>query len=131
MGIAEAAIAALGEDECLAELGEIMDQRFPVLVEDLGSDGNLEHDRLAVWAVAILAHSIGALRRVEVLLIAVIDQGVEPVDDLDDDVTAASAIAAGRATELDELLAPERNTAVAAVAGADIDLGFIEEFHGL
>jgi hypothetical protein len=28
-------------------------------------------------------------------------------------------------------LAPKRHAAVAAVAGADIDLGFIEEFHGL
>ena len=47
------------------------------------------------------------------------------------DVAAAAAIAAGGPAELDELLAPERNAAVAAVAGADIDLGLVEEFHGL
>src|SRR5262249_25260528 len=34
-----------------------------------------------------------------------------------------------RAAELDELLAPERHAAVAAVARAHVHLGFIEEFH--
>ena len=67
----------------------------------------------------------------EVLLIAVVDQRVQPVDRLDDDVAAAAAIAAGGAAELDILLAAKRHAAVAAVAGADIDLCFIEEFHGL
>ncbi len=69
--------------------------------------------------------------RLEVLLVAVVDQGVEPIDGLDQDVAAAAAVAAARAAELDELLAPERHAAVAAVAGADIDLGLVEEFHGL
>ena len=66
----------------------------------------------------------------EVLLIAVVDERVEPVDRLHDHVAAAAAIAAVRPAELDELLAPERHAAVPAVAGADIDLGLIEEFHG-
>ena len=69
--------------------------------------------------------------RLEVLRVAVVDQGVEPVDRLDHDVAAAAAVAAARAAVLDELLAPERDAAVAAVAGANVDLGFVEEFHGL
>ena len=47
------------------------------------------------------------------------------------DVAAAAAVAAARAAEFDELLAPERDAAVAAGAGRDIDLGFVEEFHGV
>ena len=70
------------------------------------------------------------LLRLEVLLVAVVDQRVEAVDRLDDHVAAAPAVAAVRAAELDELLAPERHAAVAAVAGADIDLGLVEELHG-
>ena len=70
------------------------------------------------------------LSRLEVLLVAVVDQRVEAVDGLDHDVAAAAAVAAGRSAELDELLAPERDAAVAARAGRDIDLGFVEEFHG-
>ena len=91
--------------------------------------GTLSTIDLAVGAVAVLAHAVGALLRLEVLLVAVVDQRVEAVDRLDDDVAAAAAIAAVGPAELDELLAPERHAAVAAVAGADIDLGLVEEFH--
>ena len=131
MRVAEAAIAAFGQHEFFAERGEIVDQRLAILVEQLGAHRHLEHDRLAVGAMAVLAHAIGALLRLEVLLIAVVDQRVQPVDHFDDDVAAAAAIAAGGAAELDILLAAERHAAVSAVAGADIDLCFVKEFHGL
>ena len=129
MRVAEAAIAALGQHEFFAELGEVVDQRFAILIEDLRADRHLEHDRFAVGAMAVLAHAIGALRRLEVLLVAIVDQRVQPVDDLDDDVAATAAIAAGGAAELDEFLAAERHAAVTAVAGADIDLCLVKEFH--
>src|SRR6185369_8085615 len=111
--------------------GEVVDQRLAVLVEDLRADRHLEHDRFAVGAMAVLAHAIGALLRLEVLLVAIVDQRVQAVDHFDDDVAAAAAIAAGGAAELDELLAAERHAAVAAVAGADIDLCLVKEFHDL
>ena len=60
MGVAEAAIAAFGEHKVLAERGEVVDQRFAVLVDDLGADRHFQHDRLAVGAVAIAAHAIDA-----------------------------------------------------------------------
>ena len=65
------------------------------------------------------------------LLVAVVDQRVEAVDRLDDHVAAFAAVAALGPAEFDELLAPERDAAVAAGAGRDIDLGFVEEFHGV
>ena len=34
-------------------------------------------------------------------------------------------------SEFDELLAPERYAAVPARTGRDVDLGFVEEFHGV
>src|SRR5665213_1885091 len=131
MRIAEAAIAAFGQHEFFAERREIVDQRFAILVEYLGADRHLQSDRLAVGAMAVLAHAIGALLRLKMLLIAIVDQRVQSVDHLDDDVAAAAAIAAGGAAELDILLAAERHATVTAVAGADKDLGFIEEFHKL
>src|ERR1700760_2906751 len=131
MRVAEAAIAAFGKREFLAELGEIVDQRFAVFVEHLRADRHLENNRLAAGAMAVLAHAVLALLRLEVLLVAIVDQRIQPVDGLDHDVAAAAAIAAGGAAELDEFFAPERDAAVAAVAGADIDLGFVEEFHEL
>ena len=66
----------------------------------------------------------------EVLLVAIVDQGVEAVGAFGDDIAAAPAIAAVRPAELDELLAPERDGAGAAVARLHIDLGLVEELHG-
>ena len=66
----------------------------------------------------------------EVLVVAVVDQGVEPIDRLDPHVAAAAAVASVRAAEGDELLAPERDRAPAAVAGADVDLALVQELHG-
>src|SRR6202012_1912841 len=108
MRVAEAAIAACGQHEFFAERGEIMDQRFAILVEDLCADRHLEYDRLAVGAMAILAHAIGALLRLEVLLIAIVDQRIQSIDHFDDDVAAAAAIAAGGTAELDIFLAAKR-----------------------
>src|SRR3954453_21533121 len=131
MRVAEAAIAALGQHEAFTDTGEIVDQRLAVLVENLRAERDLEHERLAIGAVAVLAHAVGALRRLEMLLVAVVDQRIQPVGDLDNDIAAAPAIAARGPAELDILLAPERHAAVAAIARADIDLGFIEEFHAV
>ena len=131
MRVAEAAVAALGQHDAIADLGEVGDHGLLVLVEYLRADRHLQHHVFAAGAVAVLAHAADAGLRLEVLSVAVVDQGVEPVDGLDHDVAAAAAVAAAWAAVLDELLAPERDAAVAAVAGANIDLGFVEEFHGL
>ena len=92
--------------------------------------GTLRIDVGAVRAGAVLAHAVAAGLGLEMLLVAVVDQRVEAVDAFDDDIAAAAAVAAVRAAEFDEFLAPERDAAGAAVAGADIDFGLVEEFHG-
>ena len=79
--------------------------------------------------MAVLAHSGAAVPGLEVLLIAIVDERVEPIDRLDHDIAALAAIAAVGTAELDEFLAPERHAAVAAVARANIDLGLVEKLH--
>jgi hypothetical protein len=64
-----------------------------------------------------------------VLLITIVDERVEAFDRLGDHIAALAAVAAVGAAKLDKFLAPERHAAVTSVAGADIDLGLIEEFH--
>src|SRR5437868_11283173 len=129
MCIAEAAIAAGEQDHGLADLGEVGDQRLVVVLEDLRADGHAQHHVLAFGAVAVLAHAVGASRGLEVLLVAVVDERVEPIDALDHDVAAASAIAAIGPAELDEFFAQEADGPGAAVARSHIDLGLVEEFH--
>ena len=113
----------------LPDLGQVGEQRLAVFLIDLRAGRHLHEDVLAVRAVAVLAHAGPAVLRREVLLVAVVDQRVEPVDGRDDHVAAAPAVTAVRPAELDELLAAERDAAVSAVAGADIDLGLIKKFH--
>ena len=65
------------------------------------------------------------------LLVAVIDQRVEPVDAFDDHIAAASAVPAIGAAEFDEFLTPEGNATRAPIARANIDFSLIKEFHAL
>ena len=129
MGVAEAAIAADGEAVALADLGQVADQRLVVFLEDLRSCGHFQGDAVATGAGAVAAHAVAAGLGLEMLLEAVVDQRVEPVDGCHPDITAAATIAAVGSAELDVFLAPERDATGATVAGADIDLGFVEEFH--
>src|SRR3974390_3004685 len=129
MRVAEATMAPAGYRGALADFGEIGEQRLAVFFVNLRADRHLEHRVLAVRAVPVLAHSVAAALGLDMLLIAVIDQGFQAFDRLDDDVAAFGPIAAVRSAELDELLAPERHAAVPAGAGLDIDFRFVEEFH--
>jgi hypothetical protein len=61
--------------------------------------------------------------------VAEIDQRIEVFRCLEHDIPAAPAIAAIGPAELDEFFTAERDNPVASVAGADVDLGLIEEFH--
>src|SRR5690606_31246698 len=112
-----------------ARLRHVRQDRFPVLVEDFGSGGNAQHHVAAVGTGPLTAGAAMSAGRAEVLLVAVVDEGVQIRDALGIDAAAAAAVAAVRPAELDELLAPEADGTAAAVAAADPDLGFIEEAH--
>jgi hypothetical protein len=65
------------------------------------------------------------------LLVAEVDERVEPLDGFRPDVAAAPAVAAVGAAEFHELLAPEAHAARAASARTDRDPDVVEEFHQL
>jgi hypothetical protein len=129
-GVSKTAIATLGQPHPHAELVEVGQQGLAVLLEHLSARGDLEDHVLAIAAVTVAAHAVMAGAGLEVLLVAKVDQGVQPFDRLDPHIAAPAAVAAVGSTVLDELLAPKRHGARAAVAGADIDLALVEEFHG-
>src|SRR5262249_5430220 len=106
------------------------EQRLVVLVEYLGAGRHVQHHVLAARAGAVLAHAVVAAPGLEMLLITIVDQRVEAGHRFHDDVAAVPTVAAVGPAELDELLAPERHAAVAAVARAHVDLGLVEELHG-
>ena len=65
----------------------------------------------------------------KVLAITIINQRVQTIDAFGNDIAAAPAIAAVRAAKFDILLAPKRNAAGTAIAGANIDFCLVEKFH--
>src|SRR5262249_1139088 len=131
-GVAEAPVAPACAPRPLSYIGEVREQGLAVLLVDLRAGRHFEHDIVATRAVAVLAHAAAAVLGLEMLLVAVVDECVEPVDRLHDHVAALAAVAAVRPAKLDELLAPERHPPVPAIAPPHIPLGFIEEFqaHG-
>ncbi len=129
MRIAETAVAALAEHDLLAGLGQVEEDGLLVLVQDLGPDRDLHGDGRSGGTRAVGAAAVIAAPGLEMLLVAIVDEGVQVGDHFDDDVAAPPAIAAVRSTELDELLAPEADAARAAVAGFHEDLALVEEFH--
>ena len=116
MGIAEAAIAAAGKTLALADMDHIGDQGLVVLIQDLGADRHFQDDIIATGASAVLAHAVVAACRLEMLLIAIVDQGVEALDTFHPDVTATAAITAVGAAEFDVFFTPEADAAGAADA---------------
>ncbi len=94
MRVAEAAVAALGEQRAVADLRQVGEQRLLVLGIDLRAGRHLDDAVIAVGAGAVLARSVAALLRLEVLLIAIVDQRVEVIDAFGPHVAAPAAVAA-------------------------------------
>src|SRR5215469_359826 len=122
MGVAKSTIARARQSHGLAHLGEIGDQGLAVLLKDLRAGRDLEDDGAPVAAGAIFAHALPAALGLEMLLVAIIDERIEAVD------AFGHHIATGPA-KLDKFLPAKGDAAVAAVAGADIDLRLVEKFH--
>ena len=129
MAIAEAAIAAAGEAHALPDFRQIGKQDLAVLIENLGAGRHFQNRIGALAARPVLAHAVHPGGRLEMLLVAVIDQSIEAGNAFGDDIAAAAAVAAIRATEFNEFLAPERQASGATVARTNINPGSIEKFH--
>src|SRR5207342_599373 len=128
MGIPEPAVPAACEHHPLAGMGEIGNQGLAVLI-DLRSRRYFQHRIGTVRTVAVLAHPAAAFPGLEMLLIPVIDQRVETLHGFGNHVASFAAVAAVWSAEFYEFLAPKRDAAVAAITGANKDLGLVEKFH--
>src|SRR6266702_2096399 len=120
----ESGFAGIGQADETGVGDQLEPQPDPALFASLAGIGMAWRAIGRRLEMRVAEAAIAACREHEFLaeLGEIVDRRVEPVDGLDDDVAAAAAIAARWSAELDELLAPERDAAVAAVAGADVDL---------
>src|SRR3546814_19351703 len=95
-------ISDWSSDVCSSDL-----QGLVVLVPDLGADRHPDHDVPTARAGHVATRAGPAVLRLEVLLVAEVDQGVQRVDTLDDHVAAAATVTAVRPAVPAECLAPE------------------------
>ena len=128
--VAAPAASALGDDDLLVGLLEIVHQLAGFGVEERGADGHLQRDRAAVLPGAVGAHAVLAALRFVLGVEAEMNQRVVALAGFHQNVAAASAIAARRAAAGHELLAPEGHAAIAAVAGFDANFCFVNEHEG-
>ena len=125
--IAPAAASALGDDEPLARLGEIVTavrrcrRRRPSCRPAPG------FDRRAVPPGPVAAFAVTAALGLVLGIEAEMEQRVVVLAGNHDDVAAAAAVAAAGPAPRDELLAAERQAAVSAVAGFYFDSDFVDE----
>src|SRR5580704_2525306 len=129
MAVAEPAVAAAQEHPALSNLGEIGEHGLAILRQHLGPDRHAQHDIAPTGAAALAPGAAAPVLRPEMLLVAVVDQGVEIIERLENDIAALAAIAAVGTAELDEFLAPEAGRAGAAIAALQVDLALVEKFH--
>src|SRR5690606_15410361 len=120
--IARTAVAATRDQRALARLRQIGDQGLLIFGKDLRAGRHLDDAVLSVGAGTVLAHALPAVLRLEMLLVAIIDQRVEVGDAFRPHIAALAAVAAVRPAEFNELLAPEADRAGASVAGLHVNL---------
>ena len=92
-----------------------------------GSDGRGDVDRCAFAALAIAAFAVTAALGFMFGIEAEMQQRVVVLAGDQDHVAAVAAVAAAGTAAGNEFLAPERKTAVAAVAGFDGDYDFVDK----
>ena len=125
--VAPPAAAAAGQRDLLPGRDEVVAGAVPAL--DLRARRDADDQRLAVGPVALRALAVPAALRAEVRPAAERLQVAQRVVDAHEHVAAAAAVAAVRPALGHVRLAAERHDAVAATAGANLDLGAVME-HG-
>src|SRR4051794_29803707 len=124
-GVAAAARAAAGDRDLLAGADEVVARAVPAL--DLGARRHRDDQRVAVRSVHLLAEPVAAALGAEVRSSPERLQVAQRVVAAQDDIAAAAAVAAVGAALGDVRLAAERQRAVAAGAGSDLQVGAIRE----
>jgi hypothetical protein len=128
--VAEATVAALGQQHRPSGSSSSASTSSVSASVDDGAHRHAQHDVVGRRAVLVGAAAGFAVARLVAAGVAVVDQRVQVAVGHREDAAAAAAVTAVGAAERDELLASKAHAARTAVAGGDVDGGFVDEFHG-
>ena len=131
VGVAEAVSPALRHEQLLAGVEQFPDQFSRAFVVDDRAAGHADRQIVAGLADAVPTGARLSVAGLEMTLETEVDEGVQACIRAQENAAAIAAVAAVRPAELDELLAPETQAAVAALAGGNVNLGVVDEFHGV
>ena len=129
MQVAPATVAAARQLHALAQLGHVGQHGFFILIQNFSAHRHTQNDVIAIFARALFAHTGLTVLGEKVLLVAKINQRVQPVHSYRPNRAATAAITAIRPAKFDEFLFAERDTAAATGTGADVYFGEIEKLH--
>jgi hypothetical protein len=129
-GIAATAAAASGDYILLADLSEIEELVTGIIVVNDRTYGHCQLNGSPVVTLAVAAFAVAAALGLVLRVKAVTEQGVFVFAGDEGDIAAAAAIATAGTTAGYVLLTPERETAVAAVAGFYQNFYFIDKHKG-
>ena len=126
-GVAAATATTAGYDETLIGLGELEQLVAGFVVEHDRSDRNFQDDAFAVASGLVRAFAVTPALRGVFGIEAEVHQRIVALARFHDDVAALAAIASGRSTARNELLAAEGHAAIAAVSGFDPNFRLINK----
>ena len=128
--VAPAPLAPLGHHQALAMGPQVADQLAGFVVEHLGAGRHAQDHVLAAAAVPILVRAGLPRGGLELALVAKVEQRRQPAVDDQHDAGAVAAVSPRGAALGNELFAPERDRALAAITRLNADYCFVDEMHG-
>src|SRR5579859_3749110 len=129
VNVAQSALTAPGKHRGLPVPGQISEHFARLQVANYGAHRKMQGNIIGGLAVAVAPAPLLAITRAMYAGITVLDERIDVAVCDREYAAAAAAVAAVRAAAWNEFLAPETRDAVAAVAGMDLDNGFVDEFH--
>ena len=127
--VAKAACSALCDYDALPRLREVGHHRVGLRIPNKGANRYAQQHVLASCPKLVSASTVLTIARPVESLVAEINQSVEVGVSLHVDMAATPTVTAVWPTERNEFFATKGHAAIAAIAGKDFDLCFVDEFH--
>ena len=129
-GITQPMEATSRHQQLLAITHQIADQFTGLVLVNYCSDRHFDHEVVTGLAGPVAPRTVGPAFGQELSGMTKIHQRVHATVGFQEHTAAISAVTPVGTAKRNVLLAPETDTAIATVAGTNLDCRFVDEFHG-